>query len=116
REAPLRIPARRLRIASGNARRHDFAVAKSPHACDDQVTGRVSRRSNTSSLKLRILLPAFVGPAFLSFPFFRRRSVMRRRGLTLVEVVVLIFLLVIVIGLMLPAVQRTPPSSTRTQT
>lgn len=41
---------------------------------------------------------------------------MRRRGLTLVEVVVLIFLLVIVIGLMLPAVQRTHGPSSRGQT
>ena len=42
---------------------------------------------------------------------------MRRRGLTLVEVVVVIFLLVILIGLMLPAMHRVRDgSSARSQT
>src|SRR5262245_48022264 len=57
-----------------------------------------------------------LGRVFI-FTFFRRRSVMRRRGLTLVEVVVVIFLLIILIGLMLPSVHRVRDgSSARTQT
>jgi type II secretory pathway pseudopilin PulG len=41
---------------------------------------------------------------------------MRRKGMTLVEMVVVVFLVLVMIGLLLPATQRTIPSSLRLQT